>query len=66
MKWLLEMDEDILTGFLIGCFVVTFFFAMFFIGSWSIYPPFIFLVVWIYALIKRGKIKKENPNNNSV
>lgn len=58
------MDEDIRTGFLLGCFALSFIFTFFFIGGWSITFPLIFLILWIYTIFKGGKEKPQKQNNS--
>jgi len=64
MKWLLEMDEDIRTGFLLGTFVVTFI-ASFLVNPWLMYISFAFPILWFYTLIKNGKKEQNKQQNNT-
>lgn len=66
MKWLLEMDEDIRTGFLLGSFLVTLLVFIFIDPMLTLISP-IFLILWIYSLIKSDKnSKRKQQNTDSV
>lgn len=65
MKWLLDMDEDIRTGFLLGSFLVTLI-VFILINPWLMFVSFLFPVLWIYTLIKTGKETQHKENKTDV
>lgn len=63
MKWLFEEDFGIVTGFLFGLFIVSGIFTLFFFQNFT-FIPFLILAIWVYSVLKRNKIEKQQ--NNSV
>jgi len=65
MKWLLEEDLTVVSGFLFGTFLTVGIFTLLFFQD-LFYVPFIIVIVWIYTLVKRAKIEKQQQKNKSV
>lgn len=61
---LIEMDEDVRTGFLLGSFIVTEIVAFMSYHKWLIILPLIFLYLFFYTIFKADKMKKEKSQND--